>query len=70
MKLMSVKEYQQTQFTKDSQPRIRQIIRWINAGFIRGRKCGRQYFVNIEVDSKLTGNPMLDKVLTQTEENP
>jgi len=67
MKLMSVEEYRMTQFTEDSRPRIRQIIRWIQQGYIRGRKCGRHYFVNIEADSQLTGNPMVDNVLVEDE---
>jgi hypothetical protein len=66
MKLMSIEEYQETCYTKASQPSKRTIIRLIKDGGIAGRKIGKYYYIDISVNNTVrTGNPLVDRVLLQ-----
>ena len=63
MKLMSVKEYRSFRYTENSRPSERQIIRLIREGDIPGIKQGKFYYVDIDKEGKLTGDPLVDAVL-------
>jgi hypothetical protein len=62
---MSIDEYRETCYTKASQPTKRTIIRLIKEGVIPGRKLGRGYYVDMDINNKLTGNSLVDRVLLQ-----
>ncbi len=66
MKLMTIDEYRETCYTTASKPSRRKLIRLIKDGVIHGKKHGKVYYVNIEAEDNLTGNPLVDKVLRTT----
>jgi len=63
MKLMGVKEYRNTRYTADSRPSEKQIIKLIREGDLPGIKQGKLYYIDIEKEETLTGNPLVDAVL-------
>lgn len=63
MKLMTISEYLQTCYTKKSRPNRRTIIRHINEGYLAGKRLGRTYYIDVDVESGMTGNPLVDQVL-------
>jgi hypothetical protein len=63
MKLMKLNEYIVTHYTKLSKPSKRVIINLINQGIVSGKKLGKFYYVDIDAESKKTGNPLVDRVL-------
>lgn len=63
MKLMSVKEYQESRYTASSRPSERQIIKLIREGELPGVRQGKFYYVDIDRESKLTGNNLVDHIL-------
>lgn len=62
MKLMNIEEYRMYQFTEQSRPTRRQIVRWIQQGELPGRAIGKQYFVMVN-ERALTRAPLVDRLL-------
>jgi hypothetical protein len=63
MKLMNLDEYLDTRYTKLSRPSKKTLIKLINHGEIPGKKRGRFYYIDVEAESRKTGNPLVDHVL-------
>ena len=63
MKLMNIEEYRMYQFTEQSRPTRRQIIRWIQQDELPGRAIGgKQHFVMVN-ERALTIAPLVDRLL-------
>lgn len=60
---MGIEEYREAFFTEKSMPSINTLRRWIKSGELKGKKIGGKYFVAIEEEKKLTGNPLVDRIL-------
>ena len=67
MKYMGIAEYQKKRFTEESRPELKTLRSWIDNGELPGKRIGRKYFVNITLEEKATGNPLVDKVLRNEE---
>lgn len=65
MKLVTLDEYLEIAYSPKSRPSRRKIIRLLNEGVIQGRKYGRMYYIDMDVEAKAhrTGNPLVDAVL-------
>jgi hypothetical protein len=65
MKFMGIKEYRNTRYTPDSRPSERHIIKLIREGELPGRRQGKFYYIDVDKEEKLTGNPLVDAVFNQ-----
>jgi hypothetical protein len=63
MKLMRIERYTHLRYTEDSRPSPGTVVRWIKEGLLPGRKLGHCYFVDIDKEQRMTGNPLVDRVL-------
>lgn len=63
MKLMTIDEYRDQRYTKASQPCKRTLIRLINEGELPGKKIGKFYYIDVDAESRMTGNLLVDRVL-------
>ena len=63
MKLMTVDEYINIRYANNSRPHKRTIIRHILMGVLPGKKIGKFYYVDIANEQRMTGNPLVDRVL-------
>lgn len=63
MKFITVEEYIEFRYSKKSPPSKRSIIRLIHLGELPAKKVGKIYYVDIEAESRKTGNPLVDRVL-------
>ncbi len=68
MKLMTIDEYRNNCYTKESRPSRRKIIRLIKDGTIYGKKHGKVFYVDIDIETSMTGNSLVDRVLKQKNE--
>lgn len=60
---MSIKEYCKTRYTPDSAPSERQVIKLVREGELPGFKQGKFYYIDIDKEEKMTGNPLVDQIL-------
>lgn len=63
-RLMRVDEYISTRYSPNSKPCKRTVIKLIAEGQLPGKRIGRIYYVNVETEQHLTGDPLVDSVLT------
>ena len=63
MKWITVDEYRLSCYTPESRPTRRTIIRLIKSGAIRGKQQGRLFYVDMDYEGKVTGNPLVDRVM-------
>ena len=63
MKFITVEEYIGLRYTEKSPPSKRSIIRLIRLGELPAKKVGRIFYVDIEAETRKTGNPLVDRVL-------
>ena len=62
MKLITIPEYLERQFTDKSAPHPFTVRRWIAKGQLRGRIIGGTYYVD-ESELVSSGNDLVDKIL-------
>lgn len=60
---MTVDEYIGLRYTETLPPSRRTIIRLINLGELPGKKVGKFYYIDIEAETRKTGNQLVDRVL-------
>ncbi len=63
MKYISITQYLKIRFASSKPPMRSTIIRWIENGDIPGRQFGKKWFVDIETESRNTGNKLVDEVI-------
>lgn len=62
-KLMLLSEWRERNFI-EPRPSLRTFQKWCSEGEIPGaKKIGNLWFVDIEINKKTTGNPLVDRVL-------
>lgn len=62
-KLMLLIEWRERNFI-EPRPSLRTFQKWCSEGEIPGaKKIGNLWFVDIEINEKTTGNPLVDRVL-------
>lgn len=63
MKLISIEEYRTTCFAGESKPSLWSLRRLVREGILPGKKLGKGYYINMDVETLHTGNPLVDRVL-------
>jgi hypothetical protein len=61
--LMAVSEYRKKRFAGRKKPSEKTIKRWIVDGYLPGKKIGGRYYVEVTLETQLTGNPLADAAI-------
>ncbi len=65
MKLMKLSEYRALRYTPNSMPTLKTLRKLVETGVLPGKRQGATYYVDVDAEQKLTGNPLVDRVLQQ-----
>ena len=63
--LVSLQEYRERYFSPESRPHMNTIRNWVRGGKLPIEKRGRRIYIQTDRLEKVTGNPLLDRILAK-----
>lgn len=66
-KLMKLETWRKKQFAPEDIPARSTVLKWLANGDLAGKRIGGSWYIDVETESKTTGDDLVDRVLQAAE---